>query len=294
MRLDVFISVAILAIVRLVGYLTEPRLTDTEIHRIAGEPGDAGEADTPRPEHHPLRIVTWNIERGVRFDRIAAALDAMDADVILLQEVDRSCNRSGGRDVARELARRLQMHWISAGEFQEIGESRDGIPAVTGQAILSRSPITDAGVIVFKKQVRFRWRWNPVQPRRGGRIALKARSAGVLLYNLHIESGGDTALRRSQLAEVLADASHERTRPVVIGGDFNNAAKARPALLATLADGNFADALTNAVDRRTAIDLPHPIDWIFVRGASPRDGHVQQIAGASDHYPLFATLSPQH
>jgi endonuclease/exonuclease/phosphatase (EEP) superfamily protein YafD len=73
--------------------------------------------------------------------------------------------------------------------------------------------------------VRFRWRWNPVQPRRGGRITLTAQTAGVVLYNLHIESGGYIPLRRSQLAEVLEDASHESRRPVVIGGDFNNAGR---------------------------------------------------------------------
>jgi hypothetical protein len=35
---------------------------------------------------------------------------------------------------------------------------------------------------------------NPVQPRRGGRIALRARSAGILRYNTHIESGENTPL----------------------------------------------------------------------------------------------------
>jgi endonuclease/exonuclease/phosphatase (EEP) superfamily protein YafD len=61
------------------------------------------------------------------------------------------------------------------------------------------------------------------------RITLTAQTAGVVLYNLHIESGGYIPLRRSQLAEVLEDASHESRRPVVIGGDFNNAAGAAGA-----------------------------------------------------------------
>jgi len=70
--------------------------------------------------------------------------------------------------------------------------------------------------------------------------------------------------------------------------------QARPALLATFASGDFADALTNAIgpSHRNRPGASDRLD--FVRGASPRDGHVQQIAGASDHYPLFATLSPQY
>jgi endonuclease/exonuclease/phosphatase family metal-dependent hydrolase len=37
----------------------------------------------------PLRVATLNIERGIEFDAIAAVLDDLDADIMLLQEVDR-------------------------------------------------------------------------------------------------------------------------------------------------------------------------------------------------------------
>ena len=37
-----------------------------------------------------------------------------------------------------------------------------------------------------------------MQPRRGGRLALRARTAGLLVYNLHLESGGDDVQRASQ------------------------------------------------------------------------------------------------
>ena len=50
-----------------------------------------------------------------------ASIKKLDADVLLLQEVDRGCDRSGRRDVAADLAAALGMNWIFAGEFQEIG-----------------------------------------------------------------------------------------------------------------------------------------------------------------------------
>ncbi|HMF59696.1 MAG TPA: endonuclease/exonuclease/phosphatase family protein, partial [Vicinamibacterales bacterium] len=183
----IFPIVAFVSIFRLTGHFTEPRLSDAEIHAIVGEPARISQVPAAV---RPLRIVTWNIERGVRFNKIVAALKALEPDVVLLQEVDRGCKRSGKVDVARELGHALGMNWVTGGEFQEIGEANGNAPAVTGQAILSRSPISDPEVIVFRKQSSIRWRFNPFQPRRGGRVALRARTAGLVVYSLHLESGG--------------------------------------------------------------------------------------------------------
>jgi hypothetical protein len=98
-----------LAIFRLFGYFNEPRLTDAEIHAVVGEP--AVIAASP---HHgtSLTVVSWNIERGVQFQKIASTLQAIAPDVVLLQEVDRYCQRSGNHNVARELAHVLGMNWV--------------------------------------------------------------------------------------------------------------------------------------------------------------------------------------
>ncbi len=198
--------VALTSIFRLAGYVTEPRLSNAEIHAIAGEPVRLTSTSIGRP----LRIVTWNIARGVRLQKIVTTLKALEPDIVLLQEVDRYCKRSGSLDVARELGRLLEMNWVSAGEFQEIGEAKGTVAAITGQAILSRDAITDASVIVFANQSSMRWRLNPLQPRRGGRIALRARTAGVLVYSLHLESVGGDHQRSSQLKDVLSDQSWQR------------------------------------------------------------------------------------
>ena len=203
----VFIATfALFSLGRLTGFFTDPHLSADDIHAIVGSPAAvAGPAVLPQR----LNVVSWNIERGVRFEGVLETLRKLDADVLLLQEVDRYCDRSGGRDVAAELAAALGMNWIAAGEFQEIGEATKGRAALHGQAILSRYPITDAGVLVFAEQARWRWRLNPVQPRRGGRMALKARTGGMLVYTAHLESGGNDTLRRKQLDEMVRDQQRE-------------------------------------------------------------------------------------
>jgi endonuclease/exonuclease/phosphatase family metal-dependent hydrolase len=290
MRLSTFVIVALLTVFRLAGYFSEPRLTDAEIHAVAGEPTGRAPAPTDRQR---LTIVSWNIERGVQLPQITAALKAIAPDVALLQEVDRYCNRSGNRDIARELGIALGMNWISAGEFQEVGEASGAPAAVTGQAILSRDPIVDPAVIVFEDQATLRWRLNPMQPRRGGRVALRARTAGLTVYSVHLESGGDDRLRTTQLDDVLADhARREAGERVVIGGDFNNRVAFQSFMFDGLRRSGFVDALPSGLaDRQTSINHRHEIDWIFTKGIARGTGRIERVEQASDHYPVIAAIA---
>jgi endonuclease/exonuclease/phosphatase family metal-dependent hydrolase len=282
-------TLALWTVFRLVGYVTEPRLTDDEIHRVDGEPTRVAR---PVDAGRPIKLATWNIQRGVAFENILTALRRMDADVVLLQEVDLSCERSGYREIARELARALETNWVFAGEFQEVGVGRRGKAAISGQAVLSKYPITESSAIVFAEQARLRWRLNPAQPRRGGRMALKVRTAGLLVYNAHIESGGGDRLRRSQLDQLVADHGRGgQSEFAVIAGDFNNVPAGRSTMFGDLKSAGFVDALGSDAGRRTTLNRPHGIDWIFVKNLAPTGGEVLKVADASDHYPLMVTLS---
>jgi len=287
MRSALFLGLMFFAVLRLAGYITEPKLRAADIHRIVGAPDDF---HTDPLNRQPLNVLSWNIERGVEFDEILSTLQRMNADVVLLQEVDRFCLRSNRRDVARELAEALRMNWVWAGEFQEIGEAQRRVPALTGQAVLSRYSIRDAAVIVFRDQTWFRWHFSPVQPRRGDRIALKVRTGGMLMYDLHIESGGTDDLRQRQIDEVLKDAVQEPDSRVVVGGDFNTSADARLPLLHRFSKERLVDALGAADGRRTTVRHEHPLDWIFVKGLNA-SGNVEPVANISDHYPLMAKLT---
>jgi endonuclease/exonuclease/phosphatase family metal-dependent hydrolase len=285
------LALALPAFLRVIGFVVEPLLDDAQIHRTIGEPARI-RRHVPDPAQ--LSVVTWNIERGKEYDAIVRVLKALDADVVLLQEVDRECRRTGYRNVARDLAHALDMNWVSGGEFQEIGEGRSGRAAITGQAILSKQPIDGVEVLRFRAQARWKWSINPAQPRRGGRMTLKARTAGVRFYNTHIESGRDDSLQRTQIAEILAYENGAGTDddPVVIGGDFNNGPVLRASMFGRLTAAAFEDALGKADGRGpTSEGQLHPIDWIFVKNASPTRGRVVQAPSASDHFPLYVALT---
>jgi endonuclease/exonuclease/phosphatase family metal-dependent hydrolase len=280
---------ALFSLGRLTGFFTDPRLNADDIHAIVGSPSAVA---PPAVIPDRLEVVSWNIERGVRFEGVLQTLRKLDADVLLLQEVDRFCDRSGGRDVAADLAAALGMNWVAAGEFQEIGEGTRGRAGLHGQAILSRYPITDAGVLVFAEQARLRWRLNPFQPRRGGRMALRARTGGMLVYTAHLESGGNDTLRRTQLDEIVRDQERE-ARPderVVIAGDFNNPPVASSSMFRAIRAERFVDS-HGATPRLTSINRSYPIDWIFVKNLALHDSNVHTVKGVSDHYPVFASVA---
>jgi endonuclease/exonuclease/phosphatase family metal-dependent hydrolase len=275
---------------RVLGFLTEPWLTTRDIHQVVGEPARIERTPTTADLH----VVTWNIERGTAYDAILSELRRLDADVVLLQEVDRDCRRTEYRNVASDLAQALEMNWIAAGEFQEIGEARGDAPAITGQAILSKFRIENADVLPFAAQDRWRWSINPVQPRRGGRIALTAHTGGLVLYNTHIESGTNEPLKRRQIAEILAHQARtmNENTPVLIAGDFNNGPLIRSRSLMSIAAARFDDALGDAGRRGpTSLGQLHPIDWIFVKNVAPLSGRIVDSTRASDHFPVMASLA---
>jgi endonuclease/exonuclease/phosphatase family metal-dependent hydrolase len=278
---------------RLFGFAVEPNLSPERVHIVTGEPARIERA-TAAPAASDITVVTWNIEQGLAFDKVLTVLRGLNPDVVLLQEVDNGCRRTGYRNVARDLGAELGMNWILAGEFQEIGEGRRRTAAISGQAILSRYRIDDAAPLPFEAQARWRWSLNPMQPRRGGRLALKARTAGIQFYNTHIESGTDERLQARQMSEIVSDQTRIAELPVIVAGDFNNRGPSRSQTVRSLTSAAFVDALGDSAGRGpTSLGQPHPIDWIFVRRLNSTAGRVVDAPSASDHFPVVTSIAVQ-
>lgn len=258
----------------------------------------------PVQPRNSFRIVSWNIERGLQFLRILDFLRTIQADLLLLQEVDLNARRTRHRDIAAELAQALRLNYAFGMEFQELSQGTAANPAYHGLATLSPWPISRARIIRFQRQSTFwqpRWyvpKLGAFQRRLGGRIALVAEATihnrKVVTYNLHLESKGDDALRLQQLNEVLGDCRRYVDQPAfVIAGDFNLHAGDGDAGRA-LRDAGFYDAVRLPEHPTTAphglSDRARAIDWIFVSDTLDFRGRVHNDIQASDHYPVSATL----
>ena len=251
-----------------------------------------------------LALSSWNIERGLQFQGILDVLSGIDADLILLQEVDLNARRTRYRDVAQRLAHALHMNVAFGRGFRELSQGSGAVPAYHGLATLSPWPLSNARIIRFRHQSGFwkpRWyvpRLDVFQQRLGGRIALvtEARIYGhsVLTYNLHLESKGSDTLRLRQLQEVLEECWQYRgALPVVVAGDFNLDASRPDAAEAIRKAGIRAGVGLNGRTPTTArawFGRSRPIDWILVSDSLPSAGEVHRDIRASDHYPVSTTL----
>lgn len=270
------------------------------VRDVWGEPVTGSYAGNA-PSGGTIRVMTWNIDRGERLERIVAALKEKSPDLCLFQEVDHHDERSGDRDIAKELAAKLHYNYAFGIAFQELGQSVDRRPAYQGQATLSRWPIAKSRILRFHRQSNW-WKphdWIPdtafFQRRLGGRIALVTEIAingvSTIIYNVHFESRSGGAIQTEQLNEVLADlARYPEGTAAIIGGDFNS--KYHPyRLLHSLERKGFSSVLGDRVERTHV--LVGYLDWIFYRGPwRVVDGEVMRGTHASDHDPVMAALRP--
>src|ERR1700674_1931488 len=98
-----------------------------------------------------LRVVNWNIERGMRLAEVIDFLDSQKADLLILQEVDLNARRTHYLNIAEELACKLGMNYFFGREFEELTQGSQTSPAYHGQAVLSRWRLKTPRLIRFRE-----------------------------------------------------------------------------------------------------------------------------------------------
>lgn len=166
-----------------------------------------------------FRLLTYNIHKAIGVDRrfaperIVEVLEHHDADVVLLQEVDRGAPRSDHLDLASLLARKLNYAYRAAGMNVTLRKGR------YGNATLSRFPIgrqhnIDLTVGRRKKRGAQHTRLH---------IPQGAESIDVDIFNVHL--GLSARERLEQVAHLLSsgDVTHLcSTTPTIVAGDMND------------------------------------------------------------------------
>jgi endonuclease/exonuclease/phosphatase family metal-dependent hydrolase len=253
-----------------------------------------------------IRVVNWNIDRGLGLRGITDFLASQQADLVTLQEVDLNARRTHRLNIAEELARKLGLNYVFGREFEELTQGSRKSPAYHGQTTLSRWRLKNARIIRFRSQSGFwrpRWflpRTEPFQERLGGRIALvtevEVPGTAFAVYNLHLESRGNNSLRLSQLKEVLEDAAGQNGSrvPTLLAGDLNFDVSEGPTPVLIQAMGFrsvFEEARLDTTRAHKLFGGPRAIDWAFVSGpVEAAQGEVHTKINASDHYPMSFTL----
>lgn len=166
------------------------------------------------PDPDPVRIVSYNIKHGrgmddvVDLDRAAAVLRELGPDVVLLQEVDEVCARSGNVDEAAYLAEALGMEARFC-SFMDHDGGRYGLAALSALPILrtERIELPDG----------------TSEPRAAQGIVVEMNGEDVRVVGAHLDWKADGSRRREQATVLHASLAAGATGvdATVLGGDLN-------------------------------------------------------------------------
>lgn len=237
-----------------------------------------------------MRLVTYNVRhcRGadgrVSPGRIARVLQALDPDIVALQEVDVGQRRTGGEHQPKIIADHLRMDLI----FQaSLGQPQEGY----GNALLSRFPMEQVRAECLPGQAGCESR---------GAIWARVHAQGISVQILTTHLGLHPAERQLQMGTLLGWlAETECQAPRILCGDLNSwpGSKVYRAARAVLRDAQ--EEKPHGWPRNTfPARLPLlRIDHIFLSPdlavlavQVPRDA-LTRIA--SDHLPLLAEVTRQ-
>lgn len=217
-----------------------------ELASLLGTPQTGGAPQSSGPAPDALRIVQWNIEKGLRFQGIAEQLatnpELSNADVIFINEVDVGMARTGNRHVARDLAEWLDFEWAFApahlemtkGVGAELDAPGENAEALQGNAILSRYALRDVSVVALTNCFE---PYHFHEKRYGRRVAIVATletvSGPVFLAGTHLEVRDTPACRARQIRDVVG--ALPPSGPALIAGDFNSSTFPRGTFARTAA-----------------------------------------------------------
>jgi endonuclease/exonuclease/phosphatase family metal-dependent hydrolase len=279
-----------------------------------------------------ITVVTLNLLHGAplpgkgrarvsiveRLEHVAARLEALAPDVILLQEASRGARH----DVtAAILARRLGMDWVYApanpawiwGFAKVVMRLVPNLEFEEGPAVLSRLPILERHVHRLSS-------WMPSFEQR---IAVEAVLGGprgpFSVFSVHLSAFSDAGRRRQAAALLRAVGSSPHHHPTIVGGDFNAEEHAHEMRFLTRGRGwldTFREVhpgepgytSPQALDA-TAATASRRIDFLFSVPAGgerwrPHDARLvldgalpstaDGVLWASDHYGVLARLTLEH
>ena len=270
--------------------------------------------EPPKTVPEALGVLMFNMERGVNLEEIREFLrdcpDIQPFDLILANELDDGCARSGNKNTARELAKAFGLNYAWGLEFIELvnDENEKGFH---GNAVFSRWPIRRAGVIRLPEE--YNWYFDR-QRRIGGRLAVFAEldvgGKPLGAVSIHLENRTHGEGRLHQMQTILEAVRLELPdMPLILGGDLNtntfdgrdkediNDIAASPEMrrrcledvfdfepLLPLAAGEGYQIVPGEpkLTRRKPMPdgsfLPLRLDWIMVKGVRAERSHMVSTA----------------
>lgn len=266
-----------------------------------------------------LRVVSFNMAHGrglaasnwdggsfearmVRLDEIAAVLDSLNADVVILNEVDFNCSWSHGINQAHYLA--------EAAGYPYRVEQRNFDMQIAwwswrfGNAILSRLPVLEANVVDLPGYVW--WETALAGKKRGIWCELQWDDRQFVLIGIHLSSRSET-LRVESAEHIITLLERTQHDSVILAGDMN---ASPPGFTFAQQDDNGRNTMdifvqstlfrrrpdgSHAVDADLTFSSNQPdraIDWILIPPSWEFVEYIVHRSDVSDHGAVLAVIEP--
>ena len=247
--------------------------------------------ETPRGD--AANVLIFNIHAGKdaagkdNLDAVAALVREVNADLVLLQEVDRGTKRSGKVDQVRVLEERSAFSAafgrsldFDGGQYGIAALSRGGIVAHFTEALPVKPPQQRSG--------------GSYEPRAAMVIVARTPIGNLTALNTHLDASReeDYRLQESRHIVALVERSRKSRLPIVAGGDFNaepGSEVHKQLLAAGLRDAwmecGAGDGFTYPADKPVK-----RIDYLFLTGALRCTAARVIDTRISDHRPLLVTV----
>ncbi|PSR16543.1 metal-dependent hydrolase, partial [filamentous cyanobacterium CCP3] len=238
-----------------------------------------------------------------------AALEALEPDILALQEIDFDAYRSFNRNQQYAVSAALEMafgaiavnwekryvpfpYWPPAAHYRRV---------VSGQAVLSRYPIRRNERLVLEKVPSNPFFYNALYLDRVAQVSeVDVSGQPLIVINVHLEAfDAPTRSRQTQVVRDLAE-SYAEDYPVLLLGDFNSSLNRdegdEPRSIGILLDSPvLASALPTAPSSFTfPSDQPqYVLDYIFYTPDTLEVVSAEvaaEAAQASDHLPVQAQV----
>ena len=244
-----------------------------------------------------LKVVSWNIATGDKFDDVFKYLREINADIIFLQEVGVNCPPNY-KDVFLDLTEGLGCSGVFGRSMAFVTPERKPLngtqnPAVIGEAILSKCPIRNRRLLALPPY--FDWTKFYAEPKNlidssrvGNRVAILSTIGDekneLTGCSLHLEDKCFGFSRACQLKYVLDKIDGN----FIVGGDFNTFFGPVEPIYLEVLKRNLE--IANSI-RSTIKGLPFPLDNIVSNSYRFEEVYIDKTQKCSDHYPLLATLT---
>ena len=233
----------------------------------------------PEPGPIELRVLSYHIKHGhgndgrVDLTRAGELIRRLDPDLVVLQEIDNGCERSGREDQMARLGEQTGLH-------PRFGAFMPYQGGLYGMGLLSRFPILES-------------RNHPLPEGPEPRTSLDARvqlpgGEELILCNVHFYA---TEEERLAQARTLVGVFEDTTTPMILGGDFNS----QPgSSVMELIEAHWTQT-DKGEDRMTmsSIEPKEEIDFLLYRPAERFEVvsiDVLDEPVVSDHRPVFLVL----